>query len=55
MAIDGVHNTYRVPFIKKESMPENDQKKKEQKKSNKEKKDEHEKQKNEKGKIDIRV
>ncbi len=55
MAIDGLNNTYRVPVIKNEKMPENDQRKKEKKKSDKDKKNEHEKQKKQKGKIDIRV
>ena len=55
MAINGLNDIYRVPFIKKERMPEKDERKKEKRKSDNRKNDEQENQGNEKGKIDIRV
>jgi hypothetical protein len=54
MAIEGLNNIYRVPTIKKEQEPVNQQKKQKKKnKKNRGEKEDH--QKDRKGGIDIRI
>ncbi len=55
MPIDRLNNLYRVPTIKKERMPEYEQKKRRKGKSGDKKNDEDNKQKKRDGRIDIRI
>ena len=55
MPINGLNNLYRVTTIKKERMPEDEQKKKNKKKSDNAKNDDNKKEDRKDGRIDIRI
>ncbi len=55
MAIEGLHNLYRVPIIKKDKLPDDEREKRKKKKDEDGKEDDAHKQKQKKGIVDIRI